>query len=315
MSSLKFTKLLLVSIGFALSGFLSGFGEEASLIPRPDPSTETTASHSYQISEDIIAEIKLLRQASGATGVPREPGVQVKKVPFHVYAKYLEIMEKIRRTRDRMNLSEIQALSMPTKAILPKDIQDMGQRILHELREIKTELKVTATIAPAPLPEGKSPSNVYENLGRASYLLDGIAGETDPNDVFRNVRYVLRELTLIANQTNIPLNIEPPLMQPGKRPHDVTLEGFKNLYKLVKVESKLGMTGFGVPHFPSGHITPSDALDTTNMLLAELVRIKVHLHILAPWEFLPVPEGKQPSDVLVLMRQVGLSLDQFLESL
>ena len=72
------------------------------------------------------------------------------------------------------------------------------------------------------------------------------------------------------------------------------------------------MKRFRVPAFPAGKITPSDVFDTTNLLIAELVRVKVHLGLTTPRAEVPVPEGKKPEHVLAQMQLIGTNLDQLL---
>ena len=280
--------------------------------PALGPGQAKTPSHLYQQTENIIAEIRLLRQSLGIADAPRDPGVQVKKRPLHVYAKSLEIVEKIARAQKRLGLDPVAVPQIPLQKITSGDVFDVTQLVLQQVRRIKAKEGINQTIAPAPLTENKTPSDVYENMWRASYLMDGLAGPTDPNLVYRNTQYILSELALIAPKLGVFLNGSAPAPLAGKTPVDVNIEGFKNLHKTSILQRKLALTPLRVPTFPGGKITPADVFDTTNMLLAELVRLKVHFGIGQARAYMAPPQGKKPADVLAQMQQIGTSLDAML---
>ena len=63
-----------------------------------------TPSDVYQQAEWAIAEINNIRLHMKVTDIPRVPGVQVNKKPLHVYAKSLEVLEKIARIQQDVGL-------------------------------------------------------------------------------------------------------------------------------------------------------------------------------------------------------------------
>ena len=284
---------------------------------RPEPVVEgsASASHVDQLVEDIISEIVVLRKAMDVQSTPREPGVQVRKVPLHVHAKMIEVLEKLTRLQRRLKMPVAQVPQIPIKQIESEDVAQLARVVLVQLRLVKSKLNLTESIKETSFVDGMTASDIYEKTWRASYLLDALVGETDPNYVFRNVLYVRSELEQIAEKLAVSLSSTVPASRKGKLPKDVNLEGFKNQHKLVKVERKLSMVAFSVPDFPAGNITPSDVFDTSNMLLAELVRIKVHLKISTPRDDFAVPSGKKPPDVLAQMQLVGFNLNALLGAL
>lgn len=283
----------------------------ATAVKKKKPNARTP-SHVYQQTENIVAEIELLRRAMNITAAPRSPGVQVKKMPLHVYAKSLEVLEKIARLERDLGMEVVEVPQIPLKKIAPSDVFGATQNILAELRRLKTQKGIGEEITRARLVQGKTPSDVYENMWRASYMLDGLAGQIDPNYVFRNAQYVLSELRLIASEVDIALEQIAPAPLAGKGPKDVNIEAFKDLHKTVLLERKMKLSPLRVPTFPSGKITPSDVYDTTNMLMAELVRLKIQLGIETPRGQLPVPTGKKPSDALAQLQLIGANLDRLL---
>jgi len=262
-------------------------------------------SHVYQNTQRLIAEIELIRNKLGVQDKPRHPGVQVKKKPIHVYAKALEVMEKVARAQARQGLKKAEVGGIPIRKISPTEVFAISERILAELHRLKQKLNITKTISEPQFVAGKRPSDVYETMWRASYLLDGVAGEIEPSFVFRNARLILAELGQISDKLGTAKLIKLPEVIAGKKPRDVNLQSFKNMHLLARLQRKLNIEPLRAPSFPSGKITPSDVYYTTNILLAELVRIKVALGINTPRPTVTLLEGKKPADVLAQMKLIA----------
>jgi len=266
-------------------------------------------SHVYQNTARIVAEIQLVRQAMNVTDTPRDPGVQVKKKPLHVYSKSLELLEKISRAQIKKGMSAVTIGQIPLKKIIPADVFNATETILKEVRRLKSKLGVTTTITDPPFVAGKKPSDVYENMWRASYMMDGVAGQINPSNVYRNTQIIAKELEIIASKKGISLNKTVPAIVAGKKPKDVNLQGFKNMHHIVKLQRKLKVDPMRVPTFPPGKITPSDVYDTTYNIIAEIVRIKVALGIDAPQINVALAQGKTPPMVLAQMQLIGKYLE------
>ncbi len=270
-----------------------------------------TPSHVFQNSERIVAEIVILREALGADDYPPDPEKQTLKKPIHVYTKALEVLEKIALAEKRLGLATVEVGQVPLTPIEPQDVYNVTVRVLEELQNMKEYLAVATPIEDVPFVDGKAPSHVYENLWRASYMLDNLAGSIKPDDVYRHVRYVHFEIDLLASEFNVSFNGLPtPQVEPQVRPKDVAAQGLLNLNKLVRLQKKIGMDASFVPTMTLVRATPSDAFDITNILMAELVRIKVHLGLLTPRPVYPSETGRKPADVLRLMKHASMKLDR-----
>jgi hypothetical protein len=95
----------------------------------------------------------------------------------------------------------------------------------------------------------------------------------------------------------------------GTLPHHSNIEGFRNLYRLAKLERKLGITAVRVADFPIGKIEPSDVYDMIKNISVELIRIKVKLGITTPSPSPVVIEGKTPAHILAELKNFGKTLD------
>lgn len=274
--------------------------------------TGATPSHVDQAVQDLLAEINVLRDELGVYDYPPEAELQEDRAPVHVYVKSLEVLTKLTGIQRRFGIPTATVGQVPFKEIEPADVLANVAYILGEVRKIKSEMVITQTIEPAPLVGGKTASSVYKSLADASFLLDGLRGRPlTPDDMFRNAGYVLDEMELIAAKLRVPLDLELPEVNGAKRPVDVAQQVLRATYKVINLQTRLGMDASGVPSLTLVRVTPSEVYDATNMLLAEMARIKLHLGINVPRDnTTSEPRGMRPEDafaaVLVIVRNLDL---------
>ena len=270
---------------------------------------EITPSHVYQATSDLISEIEILRDAMGVTVYPVEAEPQDDRAPIHVYAKSLEVLEKISASQKRLGMNPAPIGQIPVKTIVPKDVYKSVQNSVAEVRRIKEQLVIEDTISPAPLEGGKTPSLVYQHLGDASFLLDGLVGHpTDPNDVHTHLVYLHDEMELIATKLKVALDLEPPAVNGRKRMKEVAQQVLRATFKVINLQTRLGMDASGVPQLTLVRVSPAEVFEATNVLLAEMVRIKAHLGIDLPRVEHAPSRNKKPRDVfaqtLLLIRNL-----------
>ena len=270
-----------------------------------------TPSHVYQEAEILQQEIILLRKSKGQSQTFRDPGVQYNKLPLHVYAKGLEVLEKISNLRTTNGLPATAVARIPIRKITPGDVFGLMKKLQFELAPVKGAMGIGTRIAQVPFVGGKLPSDVYQSLWSTSFALDGLIPALTPGHVYRNGDYVLKELKMIAKalKKNSPVKKEMVFAKRKITPRDVLVESFKTLYLIAQLERKVGVPPFSPPSFPIGNITPSDPFDATSMLLAELVRVKLRLNITKDYQLAPLPSGKTPRDVLMVVSMAGTFLE------
>lgn len=311
----KSMKYLLVIVSFII--FSTSVSSQADSIPfqSVDKSKSISPSHVYQKTLKVISELESIRTAANISTSTREPGVQMNKRPVHVYSKALEVLEKISRYQHSLGIDAVETGHIPLRKVTPTEVYEQTQLILSELSKIKVAQGLQTDTKTFPFIPGKGPSEVYESMWKASYLLDALAGQTSPNEVFRNSQYILVDLDLIADKLNVDFDAHKSTQRfDSKSPKDVNLEAFKILHKVGRLERHLDIMPLSPPPFPAGDILPTDALDSTNTILAELVRVKVELGITKPKQKLPVPSGKSPNDVFSQMLIISARLKTLLKT-
>ena len=275
-----------------------------------------TPSHLFQISEDIISEIEILREAIGVDEEASEPEGQRNKSAIQVYSKGLEVLEKIAKTQRKLGMNPAKVGEIPLKEINAADVHELVKIILLELQGIKKQLVITEEIKAAKLVGAKMYAHVYENMWLASYMLDGLIPPIKAKDVYRNIQYLQDELRLIATNLNVgDLQLEAKEVDERKRLKDIGQQALLALYKISDLENRLsGMTAASVPQVTLVRIRSSDIYDLTNMLLAEMVRIKVHLKISLQRGQHGLPGRVKPNDVFAQMKLVVDNLEKILKA-
>ena len=281
----------------ALAGCLALAG--ASALPLTATAQDAiTPSHVYQATSDLIAEIDILRDAMGVTVYPVEAEPAEDRSPIHTYAKSLEVLEKISAAQKRMGMKPAPIGQIPVKEITAKDVHASVQNAIAEARRMKDQLVIEEAIVPAALEGGKTASAVYEHLGDASFLLDGLVGHpTDPNDVHTHMVYLHDEMELVATKLKVALELEPPAVNGRKRMKEVAQQVLRATFKVINLQTRLGMDASGVPQMALVRVSPAEVFEATNILLAEMVRIKAHLGINLPRVEHAPSRNKKPRDV------------------
>ncbi|MXY56740.1 MAG: hypothetical protein F4Y41_10145 [Gammaproteobacteria bacterium] len=255
----------------------------------------------FRATENLIAEIRILREELGVDDFQAQAGTEEYRTPVHVYAKTLEVMSKVSRVQRRLGIDAVEVGHVPIKNVGPRDVLDNLAAILAELRKIKARWVIERSIDAAPFVGGitpSTPSMIYKNLAHASFLLDGLVGRPlAPNDVYVNARCLLDELALIAARLGAPFTLDVPSVEGRKSLEDVAQVVRRASYEMVNLQTRLGMDVSNVPNPTLVRSDPSEVYDATNMLLAEMGRIKHHLNIHATHPVRPEPHDKVPTDV------------------
>ena len=284
--------------------------EEAARQGAEDDTSDMTPSHVFQATQDLLAEIEILREAMAVADYPSEAEPQEGRAPVHIYAKTLEVLRKVARVQSKFGIAPAEVGHIPVKAIAAKDVFGNVQVIIGELREVKSQLAIEEEIQPAPLVGGKTPSLIYKNLGDASFLLDGLVGRPlTPNDVYGNVLRIHDEMGLIAAKLGAELELAPPAVNGRKRSREVAQQMLRATYKVINLQTRLGMQASNVPALTLVRVTPAENFEVTNIMLAEMARIKLHLDIGLPRETRGAERNKTPTDVFAQVLRMIKNLD------
>ena len=296
-------------------GWFEWFFDRSAAVADEGPADVTT-SHVFRATKDLLAEIAILRDELGVAGYPVEPEFLEDRAPVHVYAKTLEVLQKVARVQSRYGVTPVEVGLIPLKEIVPADVLRSVNDLVNEVRRIKTQMVIESEIEPAELVHGKTPRMVYKNLAEASFLLDGLRGwPLTPEDVYGQVMAVLDEMELIAAKLEVPLQLDPPVVNTSKKPIEVARQVLYATYKVINLQTRLGMDASVAPTLTLVRVTPSEIYDATNILMAEMNRIKVHLGIDLPREPRPDPGTKGQDEVFAQVMLIIQNLDAMVEAI
>lgn len=265
-----------------------------------------TPNQVYQVTENIVRELAVFHEKNFT--VPNTP-VQVltPRKPRHVLQKAREVFQKLQALRYINGLSPSGIDPVPARAITPGDVKDLVDKILADVRELRGVYGISGSPTGAPVPQGKNPTDVYENLIRVSQSLDGLGiPAVVPNDVYQVAQTVLNQLAAIYSKEKGKDAVLHTAWVQGKSPKDVYEQGFvlvEALKRLSEDESHSVAGGVVLPARASGAISPAHVLDLMNVALAEVNAMKVAVGISAPTELATMSAGKTPSDVFQLIQQ------------
>ena len=272
----------------------------------------TPPSPALHAVESLIVEIQSIRWASGIDDFPPEADLKEGRAPIHVFAKSLEVLGKVVNVQRRMKIPEGTVGRIPLRNIGAADVLSSVERILIEVRRIGAQMGIDRPVAPQTSGRADASPMIYKRLGDASFMLDGLrGGPLNSDDVHAMALSVLDEMVLVADHLGTSLDLDPTPITGVRYPLDVAVEVARAAYKLAGLQSMLQMDASGVPTPDLARVTPSTNYDATNMLLAEMTRIKLHLGIDAVRDELrDKPTGTKPKHNAALIMLIARNLDR-----
>ena len=90
---------------------------------------------------------------------------------------------------------------------------------------------------------------------------------------------------------------------------EVAQQVLRATFKMINLQTRLGMDASGVPQITLVRVSPAEVYEATNVLLAEMVRIKAHLDIPLPREEHALSRNKRPRDIFAQVLLLIKNLD------
>ncbi len=270
---------------------------------------QTTPSHVYQVVDNVKAELAEMHKAN-LSDPPRVKVNLTERQPRHVLQKAREVYGDVQKLRKSRGLAENPLPAFPVREVTPADVRELADKILTNVREVRKETGA-ADPAPAALPSGKTPTDVYDNLVQAKASITAVP-VIMPNDVYQVALTIISDIEKVRKAKKVTAEVPEPAASKGKKPKDVYEVAYKLLGKVKALTEKKGYDipgGVIMPNKVSGRITPTDVIDLLNNILAEVGAIKVVVGSTDKTEFAGPQSGKTPSDVYDAMVKAGALLD------
>ena len=299
--------------------WFSGRKADAPIEPPQEPTPvvergDISPSHVYQAAADLLAEIRILRRATGITSEPPNSIVPVYQSLIHANSKATEVLEKTVRLQKRLGMIPAEVEQVAIGNLTARDLQRRIFDIVGELRRVKRQLVVDEEIEPSPFLGSKTLSLVYQRLADASILLDDLIGRpTTPNDVYIRVLQIHDEMELVADELGVTLKYEPPSVDVDKEFKDLAQQILRASYKVISLQTMLGMEAASASFMTLERVTPAQVYDAATTLLVEMVRIKEHLRIERPPQARRESRDKPPREVFAQILLVIDNLDVMID--
>jgi len=271
-------------------------------------------SQAYAEAVQIEKEINLmLRHFKIAKKINPKP-FKAKLLPRHVYEKAYDVLTKVQILRQNNGFSRFTIISLEPKISVDSElVYEQTQRILTELRIIKTRLGISARITPRTTFSGKRPVDVFNKLHQISLNLELLNDEEiSPNHVFAVVMKIDEDINTILQHLHIDDTTFPPAKIKNVRPADSLVTTFALMHEIQRLQRLVGIfrTDFAAFSKKNSNVQvyPSDVFNMVGMSFAELQTIKANLAIKSIASPAERYEGKKAADVQQLLRWVTRKL-------
>lgn len=262
-----------------------------------------TPSHVYQVVDNVNAELALMHTAnnSNSSGDKKAPAL-TKRRPRHVIQAARMVLLKVQALRAINGLAKNPVPPFPVREVLPADVKKIVERILADVRDLRAKFDVTGPSPSVALKSGKTPTDVYGNLIRASLQIDGLGiPRVVPNGVYQVAMTIIGDLKKVRTARGITAEVKFQAGGKRKRPKHVFDRGVELLAAIKSLSAtnpNLAIPGGVVmPNKRSGKIRPGHVMELLNNVLAEISAVKVKVGAKTPTELAPMPSGKSPSNV------------------
>ena len=297
---------------------------EAPPPPAPSPAPPerlegATLADVHRAVEGLVADLLLLRAASGADDAPPEAPPLEDRAPVHVYVKTLEVWGRVAEAQRRLELPAGAVGRIPPEPVDAPGLLGAVEHVRAALAAVAAHAGVEPGAVPAAAEPGAAPtpSALYRRLAHASVLLDALAGgPLSSGDVHRQALAALGEVGAIAGRLGVTLDPEPLPVKGPKRPLDVAQQLLRALYKAVHLQARLHMDASRVPDLSLERASPAGNHDLLNLLRAELARIAWHLGVAEAPPERPAPpaEGAGADAAFAAAQAIVRTLDRLAEA-
>jgi hypothetical protein len=292
---------------FFLCFFVLLTGAQAELV-------EITPSEVYSQVMQVDKEVELLKKHFGLTREKKADIYHGKLRPRHVWEKSYVVQVKINVLRNKLGLPRNEPNNIePELNLSPALVFEQSQRLLAELRILKTRLGITEQVSAPEQFKGKQSVDVFNRLHHISCQLDVLnCEEINPNYVFAEVMRIYEDVIIILNKLRIRDLTYPPGKEQEVTPADSLTATFELMAEIQRLQKNANIerTDFSIFQKKEA-VLPSDVFNLVSMDVAELQTIKAYIDLTqAVTPPAVTHERKTPNDVHQLLRWVTRMLRQ-----
>ena len=289
-----------------------------------------TPTDVYILSEQVVQNIKFLRETQREHGEVKLPKLKAKQHPNHALYKAVDLIKKISFVEKKLWMTPVPVPNVEQKVISPTEVYDSLQTVTAELNRISRRLGVERYFAPKNEITQKTPADVVQNLEYAIALLPSFNFTRHlnqypkksliktPNDVFALSEFILHKIEYIKSQKGIKTKPKETTYLYGLKPIHVYVKGIEDLEKIQKLKKLEGFKPSESPSSPTTEITPSEVYelilrldDEINLIYSDSL---THWGLKSYREVIDkkIPFDKTPSDAYNNLWKISYELDAIL---
>ena len=268
-------------------------------------------SEAYAEAVQIEKEVDLLLKHFKISERMNPKPYKAELKPRHVFEKAYVVLTEVQILREKNRFSRFSIVSLEPKMSVDSElVYEQTQRILTEIRIIKTRLGISAQVSAAKIYSGKRPIDVFNKLHQISLNIELLNREPiSPNNVFSVVMKIDQDVDTILRHRLVDDQTFPPAKVKGATPADALVSVFALMGEIQRLQGQVGIARTDFSAFEQRkEVLPSDVFNMVGMAFAELQTLKASLDIttIAP----PAErfKGKTPADSQQLMGWVTRKL-------
>jgi len=273
----------------------------------------------YALSEFILHKVEFLKETKGIRVLAKKPPMIYGLNTMHIYQKSIETMEKINKLRIKDKLYEVAVPSSPQKTKSTDDVYALLVMIDDEISIIMEKNGVKdvqrwSYVLNRKKYSNKTPSDVYHNLWKISYVIDIFRGEQyTPNETYVLAKKLQQR---IENMVEHLIGKTPKIEtqhSSDKRPADVFQLTLKLYNVLTEVEKRANISVGAIEIPKEKIITPDTVYNALRVINATIIDLNINFGIEFNVKDLKINEKKTPSDVYDIVFKSYKSLKTLLD--
>ncbi len=278
----------------------------------------------YVISEQILDEIRFLRNSQNLTTGTVRPPLNKGKYPNHVLQKNYELMATIAKSQKNLWMLPAVPNEVPRRVITISDVYDGLFGVQAELQRIKYRLGLERSFPLKEINKRYDSDDIIRNLKWAKDLMPDFSLEQalsqydqkslikTPSHVFRVAEHILWELRRYKEHLGIRQTGSEEQPLEGLEPHHVYSKTLECLRQVSVMRRNKELGPIAIPTRPLRSITPAEVFELVGRLDMELGVIYRSSQIEdIPWheDYQALSSGKTSSDVYNKMQMVAKEID------
>lgn len=238
--------------------------------------------------------------------------------PMHVYQTILICTWRLQQFDDheQVKIRHIPTLASQPRVYSPRDVFFLVTMMLDNVHRIGKKLGINDMPSDEMPFEDKSPTDVFNEGVRVFVKLNALHGRADlkPSEVFAQMVRAAEDARTILRQADpaCRYRIDRPENRQTRTPTDVFVKCLDIRELINQHAARLGMELTPVPQPPAGTLNPRDVFFQTQIIIAELNLLKLHLGTVSSTPLtIEVSDDTTPTDVY----QQGVMVEYLLQQI